>query len=46
MYENLKKFSQNFLIDKNILRKISDLIPNNNLNILKLDLVMEDSLKQ
>ncbi len=37
MYENLKKkFSQNFLIDKNILRKISDLIPNNNLNILEI----------
>ena len=31
MYENLKKkFGQNFLIDKNILRKISNLIPKNN----------------
>ena len=37
MYENLKKkFGQNFLIDKNILRKISDLIPKNNLNIIEI----------
>ena len=37
MYENLKKkFGQNFLIDKNILRKISDLIPKENLNIIEI----------
>ena len=32
----LKKFSQNFLIDGNILNKISDLIPKENLNILEI----------
>ena len=37
MYENLKKkLGQNFLIDKNILTKISDLIPLNNLNIIEI----------
>tara|TARA_Y100000996_G_scaffold256196_1_gene201510 strand:- start:1561 stop:2298 length:738 start_codon:yes stop_codon:yes gene_type:complete len=37
MYENLKKkFSQNFLIDKNILKKITDLIPRNNLSIIEI----------
>jgi len=37
MYENLKKkFGQNFLTDKNILRKISDLIPKENLNIIEI----------
>ena len=34
MYANLKKFSQNFLIDKNILNKIGNLIDKNNLKIL------------
>ena len=37
MYENLKKkFSQNFLIDKNILKKITDLIPRSNLSIIEI----------
>ena len=37
MYENLKKkLSQNFLIDKNILKKITDLIPRNNLSIIEI----------
>lgn len=37
MYANLKKkFGQNFLIDKNILKKIIHLIPGNNLNILEI----------
>ena len=37
MYANLKKkYGQNFLIDKNILRKISNLIPSNNLTILEI----------
>ncbi|MFL2533752.1 MAG: 16S rRNA (adenine(1518)-N(6)/adenine(1519)-N(6))-dimethyltransferase RsmA [Alphaproteobacteria bacterium] len=37
MYENLKKkFGQNFLIDKNILLKIINLIDLNNLNILEI----------
>jgi len=37
MYENLKKkFGQNFLIDKNILLKIINLIELNNLNILEI----------
>ena len=31
-----KKFSQNFLIDKNILNNISNLIPSENLNILEI----------
>ena len=31
-----RKFSQNFLIDGNILNKISDLIPKENLNILEI----------
>ena len=31
-----KKFSQNFLIDKNILLKISYLIPKKNLNIIEI----------
>ncbi len=31
-----KKYGQNFLIDKNILNKISDLIPSGNLNILEI----------
>jgi 16S rRNA (adenine1518-N6/adenine1519-N6)-dimethyltransferase len=31
-----KKFSQNFLIDKNILNKICNLIPNPNLNIIEI----------
>ena len=31
-----KKFGQNFLIDKNILRKIINLVPANNLNILEI----------
>ena len=37
MYENLKKkFGQNFLIDKNILLKIINLIDRNNLDILEI----------
>ena len=37
MYENLKKkFGQNFLIDKNILLKIVNIIDLNNLNILEI----------
>ena len=37
MYANLKKkFGQNFLIDKNILKKISFLVPKKNLNILEI----------
>ncbi len=37
MYENLKKrLGQNFLIDRNILIKISNLIPSNNLNIIEI----------
>ena len=37
MYENLKKkLGQNFLIDKNILNKITDLIPRNNLSIIEI----------
>ena len=37
MYENLKKkFGQNFLIDKNILLKITSLIYLNNLDILEI----------
>ena len=37
MYENLKKkFGQNFLTDNNILRKISGLIPKENLNIIEI----------
>ena len=37
MYANLKKkFGQNFLIDKNILSKIINLIPRNNLYILEI----------
>lgn len=37
MYEFLKKkYGQNFLIDKNILKKISNLIPSNNLNIIEI----------
>ena len=37
MYENLKKkFGQNFLIDKNILLKIINLIDSNNLDILEI----------
>ena len=31
-----KKFSQNFLIDENILKKIQNLIPSENLNILEI----------
>lgn len=37
MYDNLKKkYGQNFLIDKNISSKITDLIKANNLNILEI----------
>ena len=37
MHANLKKkFGQNFLIDKNILNKIINLVPKNNLNILEI----------
>ena len=37
MYEVLKKrYGQNFLIDNNILNKISHLIPKNNLNIIEI----------
>lgn len=37
MYAVLKKkYGQNFLIDKNILKKITDLIPKDNLNILEI----------
>ena len=37
MYEVLKKkFGQNFLIDKNIIKKISDLIIEDNLNIVEI----------
>jgi len=37
MHANLKKkFGQNFLIDKNILKKIINLVPRNNLNILEI----------
>ena len=37
MHANLKKkFGQNFLIDKNILNKIINLVPRNNLNILEI----------
>ena len=37
MYENLKKkFGQNFLIDKNIQKKIISLIPKKNLNIIEI----------
>ena len=37
MYENLKKkYGQNFLIDNNILNKISNLIPSSNLKILEI----------
>jgi len=37
MYENLKKkFGQNFLIDNNILNKITNLIENENLEILEI----------
>ena len=37
MYENLKKkFGQNFLIDNNILNKITNLIENTNLEILEI----------
>ena len=37
MYANLKKkYSQNFLIDKNILSKIVNLIPSENLAILEI----------
>ncbi len=37
MYANLKKkYGQNFLIDNNILKKISALIPRNNQNILEI----------
>ena len=37
MYESLKKkYGQNFLIDKNILNKISNLISENNLNIYEI----------
>ena len=31
-----KKFGQNFLVDKNILKKIIYLVPANNLNILEI----------
>ena len=37
MYENLKKkYGQNFLIDNNILKKITDIISSNNLKILEI----------
>ena len=37
MYEILKRrYGQNFLVDKNILRKIYELIPKENLNILEI----------
>ena len=37
MYETLKKkYGQNFLIDKNILRKISNLIPKKSLNVIEI----------
>ena len=37
MYENLKKkYGQNFLIDNNILNKITDLISSSNLKILEI----------
>ena len=37
MYGTLKKkYGQNFLIDKNILKKICSLIPNKKLNILEI----------
>jgi 16S rRNA (adenine1518-N6/adenine1519-N6)-dimethyltransferase len=37
MYENLKKrYGQNFLIDNNILKKITDLIPTSSLNVLEI----------
>ena len=37
MYENLKKkYGQNFLIDNNILNKITELIPSSNLKILEI----------
>src|SRR5210317_1811729 len=37
MYGTLKKkYSKNFLIDKNILKKICSLIPNKKLNILEI----------
>ena len=37
MYVKLKKkFGQNFLVDKNILNKISNLIPSNTINILEI----------
>ena len=37
MYDNLKKkFGQNFLIDRNILKKITSLIKRNNLKILEI----------
>ena len=37
MYAHLKKkYGQNFLIDKNISSKITDLIKTNNLNILEI----------
>jgi 16S rRNA (adenine1518-N6/adenine1519-N6)-dimethyltransferase len=37
MYENLKKrYGQNFLIDNNILKKITDLIPTSSLKILEI----------
>ncbi|MDB3973196.1 16S rRNA (adenine(1518)-N(6)/adenine(1519)-N(6))-dimethyltransferase RsmA [Alphaproteobacteria bacterium] len=37
MYENLKKrYGQNFLIDNNILKKITDLIPTSSLKVLEI----------
>ena len=37
MYEKLKKkYGQNFLIDKNIIKKISNLIPKKSLNIIEI----------
>ena len=36
MHGILKKYGQNFLIDKNILLKISNFIPEKNLNIIEI----------
>ena len=37
-----KKYGQNFLIDNNIINKIANLIPSENLKTLEIGLVMEN----
>ena len=36
MYEVLKKYGQNFLVDKNIVNKICNLIPKEKLKIIEI----------